>query len=68
MGSTFEELGLFAGLAGQIWGRRLFCRHAFSTLRSIQTRILVLFFPLSDTRVASSQLESIQDFYGRLVV
>jgi hypothetical protein len=31
MRSTSEELGLFAGLAGQIWGRRLFCRHAFST-------------------------------------
>lgn len=30
-GEHLEELGLFAGLAGQNLGASTFCRHAFST-------------------------------------
>ena len=50
-----HELGWFAGLAGQIWGRRLVAMlsaHAEHTHQDTS-----LFSPLSDTRVASSQLK-----------
>jgi hypothetical protein len=67
VGSTSRSWVCLQAWQVKIWGRRHFVAmlsaHAEHTNQDIG-----LFFPLFDTRVASSQLKHPGDFYGRLVV